>query len=174
MKLYLVRHGQVDHNLYKIYSSENEDLNENGVKQANQLREFIKDINYDVIISSPLIRAVHTAQLINFKNKPIVIDKRLKERDPRSLNGQAINTINREEYWNYYSTIQYGTSENIQLFFERINDFLSDLKSKSYKEIIIVAHSGVTKAFYSYFNGINDGKFLNKGLGNCEIKEYEL
>jgi broad specificity phosphatase PhoE len=37
-----------------------------------------------------------------------------------------------------------------------------------------VAHSGVSKAFSGYFEGIQDGKFLNRGLKNCEIKEYEL
>lgn len=40
--------------------------------------------------------------------------------------------------------------------------------------MLIVAHSGVSKAFYGYFNGIGEGKFLHKGLNNCEIKEYEL
>ena len=25
-----------------------------------------------------------------------------------------------------------------------------------------------------YFEGIKDGKFLNRGLKNCEIKEYEI
>mgnify|MGYP003419801109 CR=1 FL=1 len=33
---------------------------------------------------------------------------------------------------------------------------------KEYKSVLIVAHSGVSKAFYAYFNGIpKDGKFLN-------------
>ena len=81
---------------------------------------------------------------------------------------------NREEYWNYNTTIQYGTSENIKVFFERIFDFLNDLKTKKYKTVLIVAHSGVSKAFSCYFEGIQDGMFLNRGLKNCEIKEYEL
>ena len=38
---------------------------------------------------------------------------------------------------------------------------------------MIVAHSGVSKAFNGYFEGIKDGKFLNRGLKNCEIKKYE-
>lgn len=174
IKVYLVRHGQVNHNLYKKYSREDEHLNKTGIEQAEQLKEIIKDIDYELIISSPLIRAKHTAEIINFKNKKILIDERLKERDPGSLSGQSVDVTDRDEYWNYYSIIQYGTSENIQLFFERINNFLIDLKNQDYEKIIIVAHSGVTKAFNFYFNGINDGKFLNKGLSNCEIKEYDL
>ena len=81
---------------------------------------------------------------------------------------------NREEYWNYNTSIQYGTSENIQLFFERIYNFLDELKMKDYKNVLVVAHSGVSKVFNGYFNGIDDGMFLNRGLKNCEINEYEL
>lgn len=81
---------------------------------------------------------------------------------------------NNDEYWNYNTTIQYGTSENIKLFFERVNDFLDELKTKDYESVLIVAHSGVSKAFSAYFEGIGDGMFLNRGLKNCEIKEYIL
>ena len=65
LKIYLVRHGQVNHNLKKIYSNEDEDLNETGIKEAYELREKLENISYDVIISSPLKRALHTANIIN-------------------------------------------------------------------------------------------------------------
>ena len=84
------------------------------------------------------------------------------------------SVTNREEYWFYYSNIQQGTSQNIQEFFKRVYSFLDELKSKDYKKVLIVAHSGVSKAFSGYFEGIKDGKFLNRGLKNCEMKEYEL
>ena len=174
MKVYLVRHGQVPHNALKKYSNENEDLNELGLKQAEDLKNIIKDINYDIIISSPLIRAMHTAKIINVKNKDIITDNRLEERNPGNLNGKPISYTNREEYWNFNSKIQYGTSEDMKTFFNRVSNFLNDLKNKEYNSVLIVAHSGVSKAFSAYFQGINDGKFLERGLKNCEIKEYEL
>jgi len=174
MKIYLIRHGEVKPNLLKIYGNKDEDLNSTGINQANELREKILNLDYDVIFSSPLKRAIHTANIINIKNDEIIIDDRLKERDHGSLSGKLLKDTNREEYWNYYSAIQYGTSENMQTFFNRIDLFLNDLKTKNYEKVLIVAHSGVSKAFYSYFNGINDGFFLNKGLKNCEIKEYNL
>lgn len=174
MKVYIVRHGEVLHNALKIYNNENEDLNENGVKQAEELKYKIKDLEFDVIISSPLIRAKHTAEIININNKEIIIDNRLEERNPGSLSGQPLEVTNREEYWNYNTEIQYGTSENIKDFVKRVYDFLDELKNKDYENVLIVAHSGVSKAFSGYFEGIQDGKFLNRGLKNCEIKMYEL
>lgn len=175
MKIYLVRHGQVDSNLYNLYNSEDEDLNTTGVKQAEELAKKIASISYDVIIASPLLRTMHTANIINCKNRRIITDERLKERDLGSLGGKPFEATDREEYWNYYTTIKYGTEERIPELFNRVKGFLDELKDKEYESVLIVAHSGVSKAFYAYFNGIpKDGKLLNSGLKNCEIKEYEL
>lgn len=174
MKVYIVRHGEVPHNALRKYCTLDEDLNELGIKQAEELREKIKNMKFDIIIASPYTRTKHTANIVNVNNCKIIFDDRIKERNCGDLSGKPIEVTNREEYWNYYSTIQYGTAENIKSFFERVFHFLDELKTKEYKSVLIVAHSGVSKAFNAYFNGIGDGKFLNKGLKNCEIKEYEL
>ena len=174
MKVYIVRHGEVPHNALKQYNNQNEDLTKKGIKQAEELREKIKTINYDIVICSPLVRAKHTAKIINVKEKEIIIDNRLEERNTGNLSGQPLEVTNREEYWNYNTTIKYGTSEDIKLFFDRVYNFLDELKTKNYESVLIVAHSGISKAFYGYFEGIENGFFLNKGLKNCEIKEYQL
>ena len=174
MKVYIVRHGEVPHNVLKQYNSTDKDLNEVGVLQANALKEKIKELNYDIVISSPLIRARHTASIINVHNKEVIIDERIKERSPGDLSGKSLAVTNREEFWNYNTKIQYGTSEDIKEFFRRVYDFLDELKKKEYSSVLVVAHSGVSKAFSAYFEGLGDGLFLNRGLKNCEIKEYEL
>lgn len=174
MKVYIVRHGQVPHNALNQYNTNDEDLTDLGIKQAEELRDKIKDMNFDIIISSPLNRAKHTAEIININNKRIIYDDRIRERSCGNLSGKPLEVTNREEYWNYNTKIKYGTSENIKLFFERVYNFLDELKTKDYESVLIVAHSGVSKAFSGYFEGIQDGKFLNRGLKNCEIKEYEL
>ncbi len=174
MKVYIVRHGQVPHNTLGQYNTTDEDLTKLGINQAEELRDKIKNMDFDIIISSPLKRAKHTAKIININSQKIIYDDRIRERNCGDLNGKLIEVTNREEYWNYNTTIQYGTSENIKLFFERVYNFLDELKTKDYEKVLVVAHSGVSKAFNGYFEGINDGKFLNRGLKNCEIKEYEL
>ena len=175
MKIYLVRHGQSESNVMGRYNYVNEDLNETGIKQAEDLREKIKDIDYDIVISSPLVRALHTARIINTNNKEIITDERLVERKHGSLEGKPISVTDREDYWNYYTDTKYGTEERIPDLCARVKDFLDELKSKDYKSVLIVAHSGVSKAFYIYFNGIpKDGRLLNLGLKNTEVKEYYL
>lgn len=174
MKVYIVRHGQVPHNALGQYNTQDEDLTELGIQQAEELRNRIKDLHFDIVISSPLLRATHTEYILTNYDSSIITDERLRERSCGTLSGQPLEVTNREEYWNYNSDIQYGISENIQDFFKRVYSFLDELKMKDYKSVLIVAHSGVSKAFSGYFEGIQNGKFLNRGLKNCEIKEYEL
>lgn len=85
MKVYIVRHGQVPHNALKKYNSTDEDLTQLGIIQAKELRDKIKNINFDIIISSPLTRAKHTAEIININNNNIIYDDRIRERSPRKF-----------------------------------------------------------------------------------------
>lgn len=177
MKIYIVRHGQTNSNLKKVYDNVklDEDINENGIKQAEELRDKIMNIKFDVIYSSQLKRAIHTANIINYNNNKIIIDKRLEERNTGNLAGKPLECTNREVYWDYYSNTKYGTEESINDLFNRVNSFINELKNKNYNTVLIVTHSGVSKAIYAYFNGIpKDGKLLNLGLKNGEIKEYEF
>lgn len=175
MDIYIVRHGETPANINKICGSELEDLTENGVRQAEELREKIKNMSFDIIYCSPFIRARHTAQIINSKNIEVMFDDRLSERSPGNLVGVSLNNTDREVYWDYYTDVKYGTEENIRDFFARVYNFLDELKNKKYNKVLVVAHSGVSKVFYAYFNGISkDGKFLKLGLKNGEIKQYKI
>lgn len=61
MKLYVVRHGQTDGNVNKIMDGVRDiDLNDNGTEQAKTTRDNLKDIDFDLIICSPLLRTKHT------------------------------------------------------------------------------------------------------------------
>ncbi|MCH5166533.1 MAG: histidine phosphatase family protein [Erysipelotrichales bacterium] len=174
MKIYLVRHGEATSNLEHVYNRVDDELTELGIKQAETLANLVNAIDYDVVISSPLTRCIQTTNIINTHNKEVILDSNLKERDAGNLIGTPLENSNREEYWNYNTTLVQGEYEDIKDFFKRISNFLDELKKKDYKSVLIVSHSGVSKAINAYFNGIGDGYFLNKGLSNCEIKEYDL
>lgn len=134
----------------------------------------MKAIDYDIIISSPLVRARETSEIINIYDKEIIYDERLSERDAGSFKGKSLDLTDRYEYWNYNTNLVQGDEENIRDFFKRVWSFLDELKCKDYESVVISCHSGVSKAIRGYFEGIDDGDFLNKGLKNGEIKMYEL
>ena len=57
MKVYIVRHGEVPHNALKQYNNENEDWNENGIRQANELKEKIKNIKMKKLCRSLILHS---------------------------------------------------------------------------------------------------------------------
>ena len=70
MKVYFMRHGETDWNIVKrLQGTTDIPLNENGISLAKISAENMKNagIQFDEIFSSPLNRAVHTAEIINEK-----------------------------------------------------------------------------------------------------------
>ena len=58
----LLRHGESEGNLYKIFSGHNDvDLTERGVEQAKAAAEFLLNQSVDIVCSSDLRRAYNTA-----------------------------------------------------------------------------------------------------------------
>ena len=63
MRLYLIRHGESETNLAGHYTGWAQvNLTEKGVRDAESVRPIIKDIKFDKIFSSDLIRAMKTAE----------------------------------------------------------------------------------------------------------------
>ena len=82
MKLYVVRHGRTNCNDEGKYNGKlDEDINETGIKQAEEARKKVEKLDIDLIICSPLLRTKHTSNIINANNISIIYDKRLEERD---------------------------------------------------------------------------------------------
>ena len=134
MILYVVRHGQTNVNLEnKINSLNDDDLNQAGVEQALKLCEYFKDVDYDFIISSPLTRTVHTAELLNVNKKNIIYDQRLIERDAGVFTKKPIDLLDRNDWWNVYPKNDYKNAESVKMVIERIYSFLDEIKQK-YKD----------------------------------------
>jgi len=75
MNCYLVRHGEIDSNVNKVYAgSSNEILNLTGIMQAEKVGAYLSNKNIDELFSSPIKRALQTADIIGSatSNVPIV------------------------------------------------------------------------------------------------------
>lgn len=183
MEILYTRHGQTDWNLLnKVQGKADIKLNQQGIEQAKNLKDKLKDENIDLILCSPLIRAIETAKIINAdKNLPIFIVNQLSERNFGEFEGKSSTDFDYEAFWSYKQNIQYQSAENIRDFFQRLYDALDEiyLRYKD-KRILLVAHAGVSIPVYCYFNGIPDkDTLLGLAIGNCEVakysyKEYEI
>lgn len=177
MNLYVIRHGQTNCNKENKYNGKlNEDINEIGIQQAKLVQEDIKKLNIDLIICSPLLRAKHTCNIVNVNNIPIIYDKRIEERDCGKLTGEKLGEFYYTDYWNYYSNKRIDGLETIQELFDRVANFLDEIKEKyKNKNILLVTHGGVARGIYFYFHEIpEDGMLELFGPDNCGVKEYKL
>ena len=175
MILYVVRHGEtVSNKMMKVSGDEEALLTNNGIRQAELLKEKFSDISFDYVFSSPLLRAYETAKLIT--DNEIIIDERLKERDYALNEGKLIVDTNPKEIWNYYLNSNSNGVEKVQDLLSRISDCLKDLKNKyDDKTILLVTHSGVARAIYYLIEGIPlDGDLTKVELTNCGYQNYEI
>jgi len=177
MRILFVRHGQTDWNtIRRVQGRTDIELNDLGKKQASVVREKLSGEKIDLIISSPLKRAMQTAQIINENRQiPITFDDRIIERSFGDFEGKIASDINANDLWNYNLIGSNKTIEPIKDFVARVFDFIDDLKNKYFdKTILIVAHGGVSIPFKCYFDGIPENGMLPFGIENCQVLKYEI
>ena len=97
MLLYIIRHGETKLNEKGCLQGWiDEPLNQKGIDLALETGEGLKDVPFDLIITSPLIRARKTAEIVTeasrkqFGEIPIVEDDRLKEINWGSWEGKEL------------------------------------------------------------------------------------
>lgn len=100
MKLYITRHGQTTWNVdNKVCGVTDVELTDKGIAQAEALADIVLDKNIDIIISSPLKRALHTSNIIANKcGARIITDDRLREQNYGIYEG--VDRTN-DEFFNY-------------------------------------------------------------------------
>ncbi|MCL6423887.1 histidine phosphatase family protein [Brachybacterium sp. JHP9] len=61
----LVRHGQTDYNARNLFQGSSDiPLNATGIEQAHRALDHVPDLDWDLVVSSPLQRAEQTARII--------------------------------------------------------------------------------------------------------------
>ena len=176
MEILLTRHGQTEWNvLKKVQGKADIELNEKGIQQAEETREILKNEKIDLILCSPLKRAIQTAEIINReRNIEMIIDERISERDFGEFEGMINTEFDFNTFWSYKQNLKYNKAENIRDFFKRIYSFLDSVKNEyAGKRILIVSHGGVSIPVKCYFDGVPDLEtLLPLSLKNCEVAKY--
>lgn len=92
MKIFLIRHGQTDWNLEgRFQGREDIALNERGILQAIECGNAIKGEEINAVVTSPLIRARRTAEIIadEIGANQIIIEEGITERDFSKVSGMT-------------------------------------------------------------------------------------
>lgn len=178
MKIYTIRHGYTNMNKQHLYNGQiDEDINEDGIKGAEKVREDLKDMKFDIIYCSPMIRAKHTCEIINVNDISVIFDNRLKERTLGKLDGKSLKEegLTEKEFYDYFYKNNIENFEELPILFERVHSLIDEIKQEKYDKVLIVAHGGVLRAIHYYFNEMpKSGDLSNFKPANCEILEYDI
>lgn len=175
----LFRHGQTDYNLAeRLHGRLDIPLNETGRVQAEMLAEKLKKYHMEVIFSSPLQRAVQTAQIVgSLCGVRYDICEDLQEADFGAVEGMMWNDI-KVQYPDICKTLfkpnvrmsdRFPGGESKEEITDRMFMALLSLAGRSEKIIGISSHGAIISRF---LQALGRG---DKALGNTEyfVVKYE-
>lgn len=182
--LYIVRHGTTYQNLDHIFQGTIDGLlTEDGLKQADELGEYFKDIPVDAAYVSPLQRSGRTMQgLLKYHPdvKPVVID------DLIEIYGGVLQGLNFDECNSQYNNImnvfethpekfQAPGGESVQDVYRRVTNAVMNLvRENPGKTIVIVSHGTAIQTWLSYAAGIPAEQVKFQFLPNGAVSKYTI
>jgi broad specificity phosphatase PhoE len=147
MRIYIVRHGETDANKKGFAQGWTDDpLNDNGRILAKITGQGMKDIHFDQCISSPLIRARETAEIIlreSDNSVSVSFDDRIKEMNFGSFEGMSIRDEMVIRFLNE-PVVDYSfpNGESIKEVMKRTQEFLKELIAKDDGKTYLVSTHG--------------------------------
>lgn len=188
MKLYFIRHGETVWNTQaKLQGKSDILLNEKGVALARVTGEALADVPFAAIYSSPLKRALQTAQLVaGDRDVPIVTDRRLEEIGFGIWEGLSCHKDHYEipsdsfqdfflDPFGYQPPAQ---GETVRHVCGRTADFLEELIRKMGKEesnVLISCHGCTLRALMNYFyQDYTAGFWRGHVPPNCSVSIVEV
>lgn len=178
MKLYVTRHGQTIWNAEnKVCGLTDVDLNDIGIKQAETLAKYIleENIKLDLIIASPLIRALKTAETIGrINNVKVITDNRLIEQNYGIYEGVDRMNVGFRNNKKMFAS-KYPGGESMMQVAGRIYGFLDDIKEQfPNKNVLLVSHGGLCRVLNTYFEDVTNDEFYHWQMENTQLLEYTL
>ena len=151
----LVRHGEVFNPNHVVYADlPGFDLSVTGVQQAHATAKHLAPIDIDIVLSSPLTRAMHTAAAIADHQAGIgvTVDPRLTEfrmyPEWTGLTWEEVERCFTDELKCYLTdaTRLRGASESVSELFDRMVASVSDAIDDGHGTIVVVAHQDPIQA----------------------------
>ncbi len=169
--IYIIRHGKTELNKSNVLQGRsNFPLNDEGIKQAEDAAQILKDVTFDYAFSSPLIRAVRTAEIV-VPNVSIQIDERLIEMDYGHYDGMDLKNPS-PEIRKFFSDFVHNEApegmEQLSSVVDRAGNFIEDIRNLS-GNILISTHAIAMKGLLEYLTPDSNGSYWSKYIGNCDI-----
>lgn len=171
MKFYLLRHGETDFNAKGLLQGWiDEPLNSAGMAVARATRDGLKraGIQFDLVYSSTLKRAIETATIICGERVPLTLDPRLRELSFGAYEGLY--------YPNLSCPIPCPGGESLKDLESRVQSFFEDFfqnKISKDETVLISTHGMTIRAIMKIF-GVYPTIWDVPPHGNCGITVLQV
>ncbi len=181
-RLYFIRHGESKANVDGVWGA-NTRLTEEGIRQAKRAAQHAKEkgLSFNLIISSPMIRAQETAKeialAVGYPVESIVLDDSIKERYFGELEDSKVaDDINMIHGKDETYVEKYKDVESMEALQVRANNVLARLKARPEENILVVSHSSFGRALRRSADAhqYTTSETAFSHLPNAEIFELEI
>ena len=177
MRIYVIRHGQSEANLRNVHAGWAQvSLTEKGTAQAISVGERIRDLHFDQVIVSDLIRAQQTAQLA-LPGREYKTDMRIREISVGDLALRPVAECERELGETYlrnrarHDFTPYG-GENPDQMQSRVSAFMDELTTEPEDaQIAVFCHEGVIYCMLCHVLGVRPAQ-MSAFADNCSISVF--
>jgi len=182
--LFTVRHGLTELNRDKrVGGRYDAPLIEEGRRQAREANGAFDGTHFDVVISSPLSRALETAEIIaGVRREEIVVEEGSTERSFGGMEGLTPTQVRERLPQVRYVRIghvDYSLNppggETFEQLHERARRFLErTLELHGGKRILLFGHENFLQQLHGVICGLGPMKSLERAILNCELNQFCL
>ena len=169
--IYIIRHGQTELNSRQVLQGRSDyPLNDSGIAQAAEAGEKLRGIAFASVYSSPLLRAVQTAEIVAPGVKP-KLDSRLIELDYGPYEGVSLKKP-APEVLTFFRDFVHNPApagmEQLDSDVRRAGEFVEQT-CRSSGDILVSTHAIIMKGILEYLSPGSDGAYWSKYIGNCAV-----
>ncbi|MAE10668.1 MAG: histidine phosphatase family protein [Dehalococcoidales bacterium] len=180
-KIILARHGETAWNVEEIFRGRIDvELNETGRRQAQLLAGHLLDINIEAVYSSPLSRALETAEAIAGRRRlEVDVSAGLMDLDFGEWQGLSRREVTErypalhEEWLNHPERVRFPAGGSLSAVRERATGLIDELIGKHTGTLVLVSHRVVNKVLICALLGLDDSHFWNISQDTCAITTFD-
>lgn len=182
-EIILARHGETEWNVEEVFRGRIDiELNEDGIKQAELLAEYLSDLKIAAIYSSPLKRALQTAEIIaGYHRLNVEIASGLIDLDYgkwQGLRHQEVKDKYKELYRGWIKSpdkVKMPAGESLNDVRKRAIGVVNKVTAKYEGTVVLVSHRVVNKVLICALLGVGNSHFwhIKHDTGGISTFTYE-
>jgi len=172
-ELWVIRHGETEWSRDGLHTSHTElELTAAGEEVARKLAERLEGVEFDLVLSSPRVRARRTAELAGFTD--IDLDEDLTEWDYGDYEGRTTPDI-REEVpgWTVWSHPSPG-GESAEQVSERLDRVVAKVRAHGGR-VLVFSHGHASRALAARWldQPVEEGRLFKLDTATISVLGYE-